>query len=87
MKKLAMILLRYWLKQSIGKNGIKAPVIVTIDNIVLDGNHRVMLAREMGVNVPAIRLPVTIEYLNPNELRTYYDEAEKEFEGNSAIAR
>jgi len=49
------------------------PIIVSKDGIVLDGGHRVVMARELGKSVPAIVLDVEVVNLDPNELTTWLD--------------
>lgn len=73
MTELASILLRRWLKKSVDRDGIKCPVLVSRNGIVLDGNHRVILARQAGTQIPIVRLPVDVEMVDPNTLKTYYD--------------
>jgi len=45
------------------------PVIVSAEGIVLDGNNRVQAARELGITIPGVVLPVRIEELDPHGLR------------------
>lgn len=49
------------------------PILITEDNVVVDGAHRVVAAREMGVKLAAIRLPFLIEEVDPNLLDTWLD--------------
>ena len=78
-KTLILVVLRYYLKKSIKGKSIKAPIapiapiIVSSDGIVVDGNHRVIIARELGIEIPVIRLNNEIKLENPNYLKTYYD--------------
>ena len=49
------------------------PVIVSKDGVVLDGGHRVVMARELGKCIPAIVLDVEVVNLDPNKLTTWLD--------------
>lgn len=42
----------FFLKRSIKRHGILAPVLVSYDGVILDGNHRVSIAKELGIEVP-----------------------------------
>lgn len=49
------------------------PIIVSKDGMVLDGGHRVVMARELGKSIPAIVLDVEVVDLDPSELTTWLD--------------
>lgn len=62
---------RWILKQSIRRHGILAPVLVNKRGIVLDGRTRVSIAKELGLQVPVIRVDSEIEIEEANNLITF----------------
>jgi len=59
------------------------PIIVSADGIVLDGNCRVQAARELGISIPGVVLPVRVEQLDPHDLRLSWPVAEGHHNGPS----
>lgn len=54
--------------------GVVSPIIISKGGKVVDGNHRVTLARELGIKqVPAIRLEVEVEMVDVADVQTTYD--------------
>ncbi len=49
------------------------PVIALQDGTVLDGAHRVIAARELGIGIPVIYLNIPIVFADPNDLYTWMD--------------
>jgi len=64
------------LVESIKKEGIKEPVIVTVEDgkiTTFEGSHRVTAAQELGVNVPVIVTKGSIEGFNT--ISKFYDQS------------
>lgn len=60
---------QYWLlKAAIKRTGYIAPVLVSRNGVVLDGNRRVQAARELGISVPAVYLDIDVQMVDPDTL-------------------
>lgn len=52
---------KYHLKKSIKENGIIAPLLVSSDGIILDGNNRFRIAKSLGMEtIPVVVLPTPV---------------------------
>ena len=50
--------------------GCTSPVIVDAHGNIVDGNRRVIAAREIGISsIPTLHLNATVEYVDPHELK------------------
>jgi hypothetical protein len=49
------------------------PVLISQDNVVLDGAHRVVAARALGKRISAIRIPFPVELIDPHTVETWLD--------------
>jgi ParB-like chromosome segregation protein Spo0J len=58
----------YLFLRKIKKNGIYAPVILTKDGNILDGNRRIWAAKKLGIKVPAVILNANVVLFDPNKL-------------------
>jgi ParB-like chromosome segregation protein Spo0J len=47
------------LKEDIRRHGIKVPILVTPDGLVVDGSHRERACRELGIECPSVTLDDT----------------------------
>lgn len=56
------------LRKSIQEKGILSPVIASSDGTVIDGNHRVSIAREVGILVPTVYLDAKVIHVHPSKL-------------------
>ena len=54
--------------------GLYAPVLVSLDGRVLDGNTRIRAAQELGVEIPTVILPVSTQFIDSNEFVRLGDE-------------
>jgi ParB-like nuclease domain len=45
------------LKEDIRRHGLHAPIVVTVDGLVLDGRHREQACRELGIACPRVTVP------------------------------
>ena len=61
--------LSYWLlKRSIRKYGYIAPVLITHDGFVIDGNRRVQACKELRLDVPTVTIEASIVLCKPDKL-------------------
>lgn len=52
---------------------VKAPLLITEDGVVLDGNSRLRIAKAIGLKtVPVVRIHCFVENVNPSELTESY---------------
>ena len=54
--------------------GLYAPVLVSLDGKVLDGNTRIRAAQELGIDVPTVIIPVSTQLIRPDEFVRLGDE-------------
>ena len=66
--KLRRIFQFWFLKKAMRQYGCTSPVIVDRTGHLVDGNRRVLVARELGIKVPVLRLKAEVEYVDPHEL-------------------
>lgn len=65
-----MILRRWFLKRSIKRYGVRVPIIMTEDGVVLDGTNRLRIAQELGIKIPCAIVSAEIVELEPSELES-----------------
>ena len=49
------------------------PVLATKDGVVIDGAHRTVAARELGLSIPVIVIDAEVTEMDPNDLTTWLD--------------
>lgn len=54
--------------------GLYAPVLVSLDGRVLDGNTRIRAAQELGIEIPTVIIPVSTQFIDPDEFVRLGDE-------------
>jgi ParB-like chromosome segregation protein Spo0J len=67
-------MISYWLlKRQIRRDGkVACPVLVDRDWNVIDGNHRVVIARELGLSLPVIQIDFPVQNVDPALVKTAY---------------
>jgi len=57
--------------------GYKFPPILALRNgTIIDGGHRVIAARILGIQIGVVYLDTLIEYVDPNTLKVWIDKEE-----------
>ena len=54
--------------------GLYAPVLVSLDGRVLDGNTRIRAAQELGIEIATVIIPVSSQFIRPDEFVRLGDE-------------
>jgi len=58
---------------SMTRHGIKAPILVSKDGVVLDGNTRLRIAKSLGIKeIPAVIVDSVIVQVDPNDYTESY---------------
>jgi hypothetical protein len=81
------------LKEDIRRHGVRLPIFVTVDGLILDGRHREQAARELGIECPRIvvdetrpesllaivtSMNVYRRHLSPGQLAAWFERVQRQ---------
>ena len=61
---------KYFLKRSIKKHGVRHAILVSQDGTVIDGGHRLAVAKELDIELPVVIVKSNAVMKNANQIKT-----------------
>jgi ParB-like chromosome segregation protein Spo0J len=61
---------KFFLKRSIKKHGVKHAILIAQDGTVIDGGHRLQVAKELDIELPVVIVKSSAVMKNANQITT-----------------